>query len=87
MSDPFSDMLFDNLKANQDVYRASIEQGVLIGRREMKPLIRELVNALKDAESAHEYCGGAAINIQSLLDRAIEALDDPPHSGREASEL
>lgn len=33
MSDPFADKLFDSLKSNQDVYRASIEQGVLIGRR------------------------------------------------------
>lgn len=75
MSDPFADKLFDSLKSNQDVYRASIEQGVLIGRREMKPLIRELVNAIQDMDVEHKYGGGSAINIQGLIDRAKEALE------------
>lgn len=86
MSDPSSDMLH-NIAASNAITRAAIEQGVLIGRREMKPLIRELMNAIQDMDVERKYGGGSAINIQRLLDRAIEALDDPPHSGREASEL
>ena len=87
MSDPYSDMLLENFKVQSDAQQAAIEQGVLIGRREMKPLVRELMNAIQDMDVERKYGGGSAINIQRLLDRAIEALDDPPHSGREASEL
>lgn len=50
------------------------EQGRNLGKLEMKPLIRELIEALEEdynrtAETMH------------LIDRAKEALDDPPHSG------
>lgn len=41
----------------------------------MKPLIRELVNAIQDMDVEHKYGGGSAINIQGLIDRAKEALE------------
>lgn len=74
MSDPSSDMLH-NIAASNAITRAAIEQGRIIGRREMKPLVRELMNAIQDMDVEHKYGGGSAINIQGLIDRAKEALE------------
>ena len=81
MSDPFSDMLLsdmllEEIKLQSDAQQAAIEQGVLIGRREMKPLIRELMSAIQDMDVEHKYGGGSAINIQGLIDRAKDALEN-----------
>ena len=75
MSDPFSDMLLEEIKLQSDAQQAAIEQGVLIGRREMKPLIRELVNALGALDPNVEgyYVGD---KISKLIARAKEALEN-----------
>ena len=67
---PLADAIFENIKANQDMYRASIEQGRIIGRREMKPLISELLHLL-DVHSP-EWDRGLA----DVFKRAKEALEN-----------
>lgn len=85
MTDPFSDMLFGNIKSQSDAFaaasKAGLEQGVRIGRREMKPLIRELLHMLDI------HCPEWDRDLADVFKRAQEALDDHPRSGREASEL
>ena len=84
MIDPVMKELLHNIAASKAITQAAIEQGVLIGRREMKPLIRELLNVLNQFVTEDADTRRRAV---AVFARAMEALDDPPHSGREAAEL
>lgn len=46
MSDPVMKELLHNIAASKAITTAAVEQGRIMGRREMKPLIRELLHML-----------------------------------------
>ena len=48
MSNTLTDETFAGMQARSTAYQSAFDQGVLIGRRDMKPLIRELIEALGD---------------------------------------
>lgn len=64
------------LLTEDEILGEAREQGRIIGRREMKPLVRELMNAIQDMDVERKYGGGSAINIQDLINRAKEALEN-----------
>ena len=66
MSDPVMKELLHNIAASKAITQAAIEQGVLIGRREMKPLIREIYGYLEDCM---EILAGNAERRGRNLDR------------------
>lgn len=86
MSDIFKN-LFETAKAAQASHKTMIEEGVKIGRREMRlelyPLIRELINAVDDlAPDDGEDCADA----EELIARAKALLDETaqPAGGEDA---
>lgn len=75
MSDPVIKELLHNIAASKAITQAAIEQGVIIGRREMKPLIHDLMDALRALDPNVEgyYVGD---KISKLIARAKEALEN-----------
>ena len=74
MSDPVMKELLHNIAASKAITTAAVEQGIIIGRREMKPLIRELIAALENVRHAEwEYFDSTTI---ALINRARETLEN-----------
>ena len=69
MSDPVMKELLHNIAASKAITTAAVEQGIIIGRREMKPLIRELVKHLRDNHSPSH-------SLLDLVAQAEEALEN-----------
>lgn len=72
MSDPIMDRMLAHINAGnygQPPASDSVAQGIIIGRREMKPLIRELVKHLRDNHSPSH-------SLLDLVAQAEEALEN-----------
>ena len=69
MSNTLTDETFAGMQARSTAYQSAFDQGVLIGRREMKPLIRELVKHLRDNHSPSH-------SLLDLVAQAEEALEN-----------
>ena len=80
MIDPVIKELLHNTAATNVAYndacRAAIEQGRIIGRRDMKPLIRELVAALKKTERPYSPDEYPTEETLTLFARAREVLEN-----------
>lgn len=76
MSDPVMKELLHNIAASKAITQAAIEQGVIIGRREMKPLIRELCDEMESLIHFARNCGMETVAPHAVLARAKEALEN-----------
>lgn len=75
MSDPIMDRMLAHINAGnygQPPASDSVAQGIIIGRREMKPLIRELIEELEDFQLEHSYNR----KKEALVARAKEVLEN-----------
>ena len=74
MSESLTDEIFASMQARSTAYQSAFDQGVLIGRREMKPLIREICGYLEDCMGI--LAGNAERRGRNLIARAQEALEN-----------
>ena len=60
------------MRVTSTAYKAALEEGRIIGRREMKPLLGELIEALEDFQLEHSY----SRKKEALVARAKEAIEN-----------
>ncbi|MCK9994105.1 MAG: hypothetical protein Dbin4_02625 [Alphaproteobacteria bacterium] len=76
MSHRLTDEIFAGMQAQSTAYQSALERGVLIGRREMKPLIRELCDEMESLIHFARNCGMETVAPYAVLARAKEALEN-----------
>ena len=71
MSNTLTDKIFAGMQARSTAYQSAFDLGVLIGRREMKPLIRDLLAEVQRIQNIYVVDDE---KVDALLARAKEAL-------------